>query len=31
VLAGYLGIPKAEVPRGNQAGRGVAWDHYHLL
>src|SRR4051812_37969203 len=31
VLAGYLGTPKAEVPRGNQAGRGVAWDHYRLL
>ena len=31
VLAGYLGDPKAKVPRGNQAGRGVAWDHFHLL
>jgi hypothetical protein len=31
VLAGYLGDHKAKVPRGNQAGRGVAWDHFHLL
>ncbi len=26
--AGNLGDPKAEVPRGNQAGREVAWDHF---
>jgi hypothetical protein len=31
VPAGYLGTPKAEVPQGNQAGRGVAWGHLIFL
>ena len=30
VRAGYLGIPKAEVPHGTGPDREVAWDHFRF-